>query len=131
MQCVCSPIEGRVTYPGAIRAPQVVEFPQHLARHVPGKRLIIWHGLAADRSRLVRAYADAQDGRITLERHPAHTPELNPTEYIWGHLKAPRTAEPLSEELRGDSVPTRRALRRMRLRQPLVDAFWYQSGLFG
>ena len=32
-------------FPGAIKSPQVVEFLEHLMRHLPGKLLIIWDGL--------------------------------------------------------------------------------------
>jgi len=49
--------------------------------------LVIWDGLAAHRSRLVRDYRATTKGRLTLARLPAYAPELNPTEYIWGHLK--------------------------------------------
>ena len=31
-------------FPGAIKSPQVVEFLEHLMRHLPGKLLIIWDG---------------------------------------------------------------------------------------
>lgn len=75
-------------FSGAIRAPQIVEFLKVLRRHLPGKVLIVWDGLTAHRSRLVREYVEAQRGAMQLEVLPAYAPELNPTEYVWGHLKA-------------------------------------------
>jgi transposase len=117
-------------FPGTIRGPQIVEFLKHLSRHVPGKLLIIWDGLAAHRSRIVREYVEEQDGRITLERLPAYAPEMNPTEFIWGHLKhheLPNLCPRTFGELNGFA---RRALGRMRRRRPLVEAFWHQAGLF-
>ncbi len=48
---------------------------------------MIWDGLPAHRSHLVRDYVESLEGAIQLEYLPAYAPELNPTEYIWGHLK--------------------------------------------
>jgi DDE superfamily endonuclease len=33
-------------FPGAIRSPQIIEFLSHLLRHIPGKLLIVWDGVA-------------------------------------------------------------------------------------
>jgi hypothetical protein len=41
-------------FAGVIRAPQVVEFLEHLLRHVPGKLLVIWGSLPDHRSRYCR-----------------------------------------------------------------------------
>ncbi len=35
----------------------------------------------------MREYLEALDGAIQIEQLPAYAPELNPPEYIWGHLK--------------------------------------------
>ena len=74
-------------YPGAIRAPQVVAFLKHLLRHIPGKLLLVWDRLPAHRSRGVQEFVAARKGRNHIEYLPAYAPELNPTEYIWGHCK--------------------------------------------
>jgi transposase len=67
-------------YPGSIRAPQVVDFLRHILRQLPGDLLIIWDGLPAHRSRLVRRFVEQQNERIILARLPSYAPELNPTE---------------------------------------------------
>jgi len=74
-------------YPGSIRSLQVVEFLKHLQRHVPGKLLVLWDGASIHRSTMVQDYIASTGGRIEVERLPAYAPELNPVEYIWGHLK--------------------------------------------
>jgi hypothetical protein len=43
-------------YPGSIKSPQVIEFLEHLQRHISGKLLVIWDGAPIHRSRLVRDY---------------------------------------------------------------------------
>ena len=74
-------------FPGAIKSPQVVEFLEHLLRHLPGKLLIIWDGLRSHHSHLVWDFVRQQRGRLWLEFLPAYAPELNPVEYLWSHWK--------------------------------------------
>ena len=118
-------------FPGPIKGPQVVEFLTHLQRHLRRKMLVIWDGLPAHRSRVVRDYVAAQRGRIVLEYLPGYAPELNPVEYVWGYWKhrelpnlCPKTFGELSHHARA-------ALRRMRRRPTLVAAFWQQAELLG
>jgi transposase len=73
-------------YPGTIRGPQAVDFLRRLLRQLPGRLLVIWDGLAVHRSRPVREFVGAHAERLELERLPAHAPELNPVEYLWGYL---------------------------------------------
>jgi transposase len=117
-------------YKGAIRSPQVVDFLGHLLRHIDGPLLVIWDGLPQHRSRLVRNFAEAQGGRLALEFLPAYAPELNPTEYIFGHLKHHELPNFCAKNLMDLSEHARRALRRMRRRPTLVQAFWKQATLF-
>jgi len=117
-------------FAGAIRSPQVIEFLGHLLRHLGGKVLIVWDGLPAHRSRAVWEFVRQQRGRIWLEFLPAYAPELNPTEYIWGHLKQYELANFCPKDLGELSVQATRALKRMRRRSSLVLAFWQQADLF-
>ena len=55
-------------YDGSIKAEQVVDFLRHLMRHLPGKLLIIWDGLPAHRSRVVKTFLAELDGRIWLAK---------------------------------------------------------------
>jgi transposase len=66
----------------------IIRFLKRLLRQIPGKLLVIWDGLPAHHSKLVRSFlADGAAERVHLERLPAYAPELNPVELIWGHLK--------------------------------------------
>src|SRR5439155_11764431 len=96
-------------FPGPIKGPQVVEFLMHLHRHLRGKLLVIWDGLPAHRSHLVKEYVRAQRGRITLEALPGYAPELNPGGVRLGLLEAPRTPEPVSEVVRRTQLPCPRS----------------------
>ena len=78
---------------GAIRGPQFVEFLQALTKQIRGKLLVIWDGLPAHRSRVVKDYVESLAGHLVLERLPAYAPELNPVEYILGLHEATRVGE--------------------------------------
>jgi len=117
-------------FDGSIKAPQVVEFLTHLLRHIPGPLLIIWDGLPTHRSAMVKLFVEGQNGRIQLEYLPAYAPELNPCEYIFGHLKHHELPNFCPKNLWELSDHARRSLRKMRRRSTLIRAFWKQSTLF-
>ena len=54
-------------FPGSIRSPQIIEFLSHLLRHIPGKLLIVWDGLAGHRSRITWEFIRQQRGRLWVE----------------------------------------------------------------
>ena len=114
-------------YPATIKAPQVVYFLGHLLRHLPGRLLVVWDGLPAQRARLVSAFIRAQGGRRAVERLPGYAPELNPVEYIWGYWKHHELPNFCPRDFAQLSHQARSALRRMRRRQPLVQSFWHQA----
>ena len=116
-------------FAGSIKAPQVVEFLQHLQRHIGKPLLVVWDGLTAHRSRLVRDHIESTNGQIHLAWLPAYAPELNPVEFLWGHWKKHEVANLCAESLHQLSYHARQALRRMQRRPTLLRAFWIQSEL--
>ena len=116
-------------FPGSIKAPQVIEFLEHLQRHITSKLLVIWDGLPVHRSRLVREFVAGLKGHIHLDYLPAYAPELNPVEYIWGHCKQHELPNLCPKDFAQLTHAARRALGRMRRRPTLVEAFWKQAEL--
>lgn len=116
-------------YPGTIKSPQIVEFLAHLKAHIKRKLLVVWDGLAAHRSRLVRQYVDNLKGAIQLERLPAYAPELNPVECLWGYLKQHEIGNLCATHLGQVSDFARRRLKSMQRRPSRVTAFWKQAEL--
>jgi len=117
-------------FPGAIKAPQIVQFLTHLLRHIPGLLTVVWDGLPSHRSRVVKEFVANTQGRLQLEFLPAYAPELNPVEYLWGHWKhheLPNFCPKTFSELSYQAV---RTLKKMRRRPTLITAFWAQAGLF-
>lgn len=74
-------------YPGSIKSPQIVEFLQALRSQIGQPLLIIWDGLRAHRSRLVKSWLDELDGEIVMDFLPPYSPDLNPVEYLWAWVK--------------------------------------------
>ena len=116
-------------FPGAIKSPQIIEFLHALGQHIRRPLLVIWDGLPAHRSALVRDYLESLNGAIQIEQLPAYAPELNPTEYIWGHLKHHELANVCASSFGELKHFARRRLRSMQRRPSLIRAFWQQAEL--
>jgi transposase len=115
---------------GSLKSPQVVEFIQHLRRHIKGRLLLIWDGAAIHRSALVRDYLASTRGKVTAERLPPYAPELNPVEYMWAHLKCHEIANLITTQAWELSFEATAALRRMRRRPSILAACFSQSELW-
>jgi transposase len=116
-------------FPGAIKGAQVIEFLRALKAQIKRKLLVIWDGLSAHRSRLVRSYLAGLNGAIQIEPLPGYAPELNPTEYVWGYLKQHELANFCAANLHELSCFARNRLKSMQRRPTLVAAFWRQAEL--
>lgn len=114
---------------GAITGVQVVEFLKALKSTIGRKLLVIWDGLPAHRSRLVRDYIESIDGDIVLERLPSYAPELNPVEYLFGHAKQHELANLCLDTIEEVKRYATRRLKAMQRRPRLIQAFWQQAEL--
>jgi transposase len=114
---------------GTIRAPQVIEFIQQLQARIGQKLLLIWDGLSAHGSRAVRAFVDSLAGAVRLEPLPTYAPELNPVEFLWGHLKNHDLANVTPDSLWKLSKAARNALFSAQKRPSVIHAFWVQTEL--
>jgi transposase len=92
---------------------------------------VIWDSPNIHRDRLIWEFLASKDPLIKLAFLPGYAPELNPVEYIWGHLKKHELPNLCPRDFAQLGYNARLALRRMRRRPTLVTAFWKQSGLFG
>jgi hypothetical protein len=72
---------------GSIKKEEIVEFLKALKAHLKQPLLVIWDGLKAHRSHLVRDYVDSLGGHIQIAFLPPYAPDLNPVEYPWASLK--------------------------------------------
>ena len=114
---------------GPARSPFIIVFLKHLRRHLRRKLLIVWDGVAMHKSRVTRDYVESTKGAIKLYRLPPYAPELNPTEYIFGHLKERQLGNYCPDSIGQLKRTAARSLARMRCRSRLVPAFWRAAKL--
>ena len=72
---------------GSIKKEEIVDSLKALKTHLKQPLLVIWDGLKAHRSRLVREYLDGLNGHIQIAFLPPYAPDMNPVEYLWAWLK--------------------------------------------
>ncbi len=69
----------------------VIGFLKQLLGSIEGKVMVMWDGAPIHRSKEVRHFLSEQgEGaaeRLLLVRLPAYSPDLNPVEGVWSHLK--------------------------------------------
>jgi hypothetical protein len=111
-------------FPGTIRSPQVVEFLEHLLRHLTGKA-VDRLGWVAQSPQPPGVGFRAPAARPTLAGVP-----LNPVEDLWSHWKQHELPNFCPQTFGQLSHHARQALGRMRRRPTLVIAFWRQADLF-
>lgn len=74
------------THDGAIKAPQVAAFFQHVLAHVQGEVIVVLENAGIHKAKPVRAFVDEQE-RLSLVFLPPYAPELNPIEWVWAFVK--------------------------------------------
>ena len=109
--------------PGTINGEAVIAFLRSLRRHVRGPVLLIWDGLPAHRSTIVREYVAAQRHWLTVEQLPGYAPELNPLEDLWANLDACELAHFVPDDINQLARQVRKGVRRVRRRPELPWAF--------
>ena len=118
------------TKSGSYNAPTLISFLRSLKRHFRRRRVILlWDGLPAHRSPLMRAYLLSQRPWLRVEWLPAYAPELNPLEPLWGNVKGRELANRCVEDMDDVITGLRGGLMRVR-RGRLGFAFLDHAGLF-
>jgi transposase len=92
--------------------------------------LIIWDGLKAHRSKLVREYLDSTDGAVQMAFLPPYSPDLNPVEYPWAWLKRHALSNFCPANLDELNVTAHNKLKSARHRPSNIAACWVQAGLW-
>src|SRR5439155_1407795 len=118
------------TCPGTYSAGPLIRFLRHLKRHFRGRPVtLIWDGLGAHTSRVMRAYLARQRGWLHVERLPGYAPELNPIEQVWGNVKVRELANVCAAELTALRRPLHNGFARVRRQSDLAFAFLRHTGL--
>jgi len=75
------------TYEGGLTAELFVALLRKMMRHRAKPVHLVIDGLPAHRTALVKAYVASTRGRLTLHFLPGYSPDLNPDEAVWSHMK--------------------------------------------
>lgn len=105
----------------------VVEFVAKLVRRL-GKITLVWDRWQVHRS-AARQLKARFGRRVSIEWLPAYAPELNPTEYVWGHTKSADLANFIPDDTLHLGKSIAGSLRNTRQNQTLLRSFFQHAGL--
>jgi transposase len=115
---------------GSIKKEEIVEFLKALKAHLRQPLLIIWDGLKAHRSALVRDYLDSTHGHLQIAFLPPYAPDLNPVEYLWAWLKRHALANFCPDNLAELRFTAGNKLKSAQRRPGIIAACWKQADLW-
>ena len=73
------------TYDGALNAELFIELLKQMMKYRRRPVHVVLDSLPAHKKVIVRDYAAATEGRLTLHFLPGYAPDLNPDELVWSH----------------------------------------------
>ncbi len=114
---------------GSIKKEEVVAFLKALTAHLKQPLLVIWDGLKAHLSRLVRDYLDMLGGHIQIAFLPPCAPDLTPVEYLWAWLKRHALANYCPNDLAELHTMARHKLKSAQKRPSIIAVCWMQASL--
>jgi transposase len=76
------------TYDGKLNAEAFVLFLQNFMKRRQRKVILIVDGHPSHTAKAVQRYVESTAGQLELERLPSYSPDLNPDEFVWSHMKS-------------------------------------------
>ena len=118
------------TKDGSYDTDSLIPFLEDLHWELDGQKvLLIWDGLPAHKSRVMKDYIRRQRKWLVVERLPGYAPELNPVELLWGNIKGKELANRCVDDL-GEAVKALKdGFRRVRRNIELAFSFLQHTGL--
>lgn len=116
--------------PGSINKEIIVEFLLKLRQEIDGPVDLLWDGLPAHRSNVVKDHTDKNKDWLTVHRLPAYAPELNPVEYLWSSVKGKDVANLCSNALYQVEQKVQQAAERIDADQNIIGGFLIASTLY-
>jgi transposase len=116
-------------YDGNLNGPVFIDFCRRLLHDAPGPVFLVLDGHPVHRSKAVRQFAEATEGRLRMYFLPGYSPELNPDEWVWKNVKHDRVGRAgISgpEDLKAKALA---ALHRLQRLPQLVQSFFRDPNL--
>jgi len=118
------------TRTGTYNSESLIAFLQDLKRHLRGKKaILIWDGLPAHKSQVMKEYLHSQRSWLRVEPLPGYAPDLNPVETLWGNLKGQELANRCSKDLDEVTTAIQTGFKRVRKFHTLSYSFLKHAGL--
>ena len=90
---------------------------------------LLWDGLPAHRSKVMRAWLRCQRSWLVVEPLPGYAPDLNPVEGLWSSLKGVELANLAGDTLNDVITAAERGIQRIRDTHHLAYSFLRHCGL--
>jgi len=117
-------------HPDAYNTDSLIEALGELRGFLGGqKATLLWDGLPAHRSLVMRAWLRRQRHWLVVERLPGYAPELNPVEGLWSNLKGVELANLAGDTLEEVTAAAERGIQRIRATPHLPYSFLRHCGL--
>jgi transposase len=115
---------------GAYDTTTLIGALEQLRRFLGGqKATLVWDGLPAHRSKVMRAWLGRQRSWLVVEPLPGDAPELNPVEALWSSLKGVELANLAGDTLDDIIAAAERGIHRIRHTHHLPFSFLRYCGL--
>ncbi len=119
------------TKPGSYDSVSLICFLQDLKTELHGRKcILIWDGLPAHKSRVMKHFLESQKRWLRTERLPGYAPDLNPVEPLWGNIKGRELANFCADDLDEIGIELRKGMRRVTRDNSLAKSFLKHTGLF-
>lgn len=115
----------------SISKESIVAFLEALHKEVAGQIVLLWDGLPAHKSIVVKEHILTNKDWLTVERLPAYAPEINPVEYLWAAFKNKDVANFCCDSIDQVQCKLILAAERVQNTKTLLTGFLRKSGLFG
>lgn len=118
------------TREGSYNTESLIPFLQDLKKELRGqKAVLVWDGLPAHKSQVMKEYLLQQRSWLTVERLPGYAPDLNPVETLWGNIKGQELANRCAEDLAEVEAAVRGGMERVSRSSRLPFSFLNHAGL--
>ena len=110
-------------------ARRAVQFLRNLRAQLQKPLLIVWDRSQTHRAKIVNRFFE-RNSKLHRDFLPPYSPDLNPVEMVWGHLKGNPLANFAPTDAKSLAYTTRYHATRLRRRKDLLRSFLYATPLF-
>jgi transposase len=110
---------------GKIAADQFIEFLRRLTKDARRPIFLIVDGHSVHKAKKVSRFVESLEGALWLFSLPAYSPELNPDELVWNHLKNHSLGKQVAGSKEELKAMASKALRKMQRNPQLVRSFFH------